>query len=93
MYKECIIRNNHYTDAYFNMGSIYLQQDSIAKAYRQYDLAIKTDPTNPTAYYNRGVCSELMDSVKNAIEDYKQAIALDTSYQSPREALKKIKGK
>lgn len=89
-YKRCIIRNNHYVDAYFNMGSIYLQQDSFAKAYHQYDLATKTDPANPTAYYNRGVCSELMDSVKNAVEDYKQALALDTSYKSPKEALKKL---
>ncbi len=90
-YKKCIIRNNHYTDAYFNLGSIYLQQDSTLKAYHQYDIDTKIDPTNPTAYYNRGVCSELMDSVKNAIEDYKQAVSLDTSYKSPKEALKKLK--
>ncbi len=91
-YKECIIRNNHYTDAYFNMGFIYIAQDSFAKAFRQFDMATKTDPTNPTAYYNRGVCSEFLDSIKNAVDDYKMAIALDTGYKSPKEALKRLRG-
>jgi tetratricopeptide (TPR) repeat protein len=89
-YRECIIRNRHYADAYFNMGWILMQEDSIQKAWRQYDIVTKIDPTNPTAYYNRGVCSELMDSVKKAISDYRLAASLDTSYKSPREALKKL---
>jgi len=89
-FKECIIRNTHYTDAYFHMGYIYMQQDSIAKAYHQYDMAAKNDPTNPTAYYNRGVCSEMLDSVKKAVDDYRLAAALDTAYKSPKEALKRL---
>ncbi len=92
-YKECIIRDHHYVDAYFNTGWILMQQDSFAKAYRQYDLVTKIDPSNPSAYYNRGICSELMDSVKKAIDDYKLALLLDTGYASPKEALKRLKVK
>jgi len=90
-YTECIVRDNQYTDAYFNMGFIYMQQDSVKKAWRQFDMAAKIDPTNPAAYYNRGVCSEAMDSLKNAVEDYKMALDLDPDYNSPKEALKKLK--
>ena len=90
-YRECILRNRHYVDAYFNMGYILLQQDSVEKAYRQYNIVTKIDPRNPTGYYNRGLCSELMDSVKNAVDDYQLAVALDSSYKSPKEALKRLR--
>lgn len=89
-YRRCILRNRRYTDAYFNMGYILLQEDSTQKAWRQYDLAIKTDPSNPYAYYNRGLCSEIMDSLANAVADYRTAQRLDTSYANPREALKRL---
>jgi Tfp pilus assembly protein PilF len=72
------------------MGYILLQEDSTQKAWRQYDLAIKTDPSNPYAYYNRGLCSEIMDSLANAVADYRTAQKLDTSYANPREALKRL---
>jgi tetratricopeptide (TPR) repeat protein len=91
LFKDCIIRNTHYVDAYFHMGYILMQEDSFAKSYRQYDIVTKIDPGNPAAYYNRGVCSELMDSVKKAVDDYRLALSLDTSYKSPKEALKRLK--
>jgi tetratricopeptide (TPR) repeat protein len=93
LYKRCIIQDRHSADAYFNMGYILMQEDSLAKSYRQYDMVIKIDPRNPTAYYNRGLCSEMMDSVKKAADDYRIALSLDSSYSSPKEALKRLKGK
>jgi tetratricopeptide (TPR) repeat protein len=90
-YRRCIIRNRHYADAFFNMGYILMQQDSAAKAWRQYDMVTKIDPLNASAYYNRGICSEMMDSLKNAVNDYQQAARLDTGYTSPRDALKRLK--
>lgn len=89
-YKKCIMRNRHYSDAYFNMGVILLAQDSVQKAWRQYNIVTKNDPMNPAGYYNRGVCSELMDSVKNAVADYKMALSLDSTYQSPKAALARL---
>ncbi len=90
-YKQCIVRNRHYADAYFNMGYVYMQQDSVAKAYRQYDIVTKIDPGNPTAYYNRGLCNERLDSIKKAVDDYQLAAALDSTYRSPKEALARLK--
>jgi len=90
-YRRCIVKNRRYTEAYFNMGYILMQQDSAEKAWRQYDMAIKTSPTNPGAYYNRGVCAEMMDSLKKAVADYKIAYQLDTSFAKPKAALKRLK--
>jgi tetratricopeptide (TPR) repeat protein len=91
MYHKCIVHDRTYTDAYFNMGYILMQEDSVEKSYRQYDLVTKLDPLNPAAYYNRGLCNEMMDSVKKAIADYRQAVSLDPKYQSPIDALKRLK--
>ncbi len=89
-FKKCILRNNHYVDAYFNMGYILMQQDSVKKAYHQYDIVTKIDPRNPTGYYDRGYCSEQMDSLKNAVSDYRMAASMDTAYKSPKLALQRL---
>ncbi len=92
-YTKCIMKNKRYSDAYFNMGYILMQQDSVPKAWRQYNIVTKVDPSNPAGYFNRGLCSEMMDSIKNAIADYKMAVVLDTTYKSPKEALRRLKAK
>ena len=89
-YHHCILRNQHYVDAYFNMGYVLMQQDSVQKSLHQYDIATKIDYMNPTAYYNRGVCWQIMDSIKNAVADYRKAIELDSAYKSPKEKLKSL---
>jgi Tfp pilus assembly protein PilF len=73
------------------MGYILLQQDSVQKAWRQFDMAIKSDPQNTTAYYNRGLCAEIMDSLQLAVNDYMTAARMDTSYPAPRKALARLR--
>ncbi len=90
-YRRCIIRNTHYIDAYFNLGYILMHQDSIEKAFRQYDIVTKLQPDNPTAYYNRGVCNENLKKLKEAVIDYRRALILDSSYTSPKNALRRLK--
>ena len=34
-FKQCIIKDRHYIDAYFKLGYLYMQQDSIEKSYHQ----------------------------------------------------------
>lgn len=92
-YRQCVIRNRHYADAYFNLGYLLMQEDSVEKAYRQYDLVTKIDPLNPAAYFNRGLCAEMMDSMQKAVSDYRMALRIDTGYESPKAALKRLQGK
>lgn len=90
LFRRCIVKNTHFVDAYFNMGYILMQQDSLAKSFSFYDLAVKLQPDNPTAYYDRGVCYELMNKMPEAINDYKNALKLDPKYASPQNALKRL---
>lgn len=90
IFRRCIVKNTRFVDAYFNMGYILMQQDSVQKSYNFYDLAVKLQPDNPTAYYDRGVCNELMNKMPEAIADYKNALKLDTGYASPKNALRRL---
>ena len=92
-YKNCILHDNQYADAYFNTGYILIQQDSLEKAWRQYNLVTQIEPNNAGAYYNRGLCSELMHKNKEAINDYKQALAFSKNYEEPANGLKRLGAK
>ncbi len=92
-YRQCIIRDWQFADAYFNMGYVLVQEDSVAKAFRQYDMAAKIDPRNPAAFFNRGLCREMLDSIPQAVKDYQLALSLDPTYNSPKEALARLKRK
>lgn len=91
-YKRVIFRDNQYADAYYNMGYVLMQQDSVDKARRQYDLLTKIDPTDPEAYYNRGLCSELMGKKEEAISDYRQALTFYKDYPEAQAGLKRLQG-
>jgi len=89
-YRACVVRNSHYVNALFNMGYILMQEDSVEKAYRQYNIVTKIDPLNPAAYFNRGLCSEMLNNMKDAVADYRQALALDSTYDRPKDAMKRL---
>lgn len=89
-YRETINLDNQYVNAYFNMGYVYMQQDSIEKAYRHYDIVTRIYPQDPEGYFNRGLCNELLGKKEEAIKDYKQALVFDEDYKDPKEGLKRL---
>jgi tetratricopeptide (TPR) repeat protein len=90
VYRDIVLKDRQYSDAYSNMGYIYIQQDSFDKAWRQYDLVIKMEPASAEGYYSRGLSSELMGKKEDAIADYRQALVFDEKYQEPKEGLKRL---
>lgn len=92
-YANCIVKDANYTDAYFGVGWILMQQDSLEKARRHFDIVTKLEPTNAEAYYNRGLCSELMDKPQDAVADYKQALVFNERYKEAQDGIKRLGGK
>lgn len=92
-YINAILKDRNYTSTYYNLGYIYMQQDSLDKAFRQYDILTKLDPTDPEAYFNRGLCYELMGKKAEAIIDYKQALVFDEKYKDPQDGLERLNAK
>jgi len=68
-----------------------LQQDSNAKAIREFDRVLSLDPDNARAYFNRGLNQEILGKFKEAKEDYEQALIFDPEFDLPTTALERVK--
>lgn len=90
VYRDIIVRNPDYSNAYFDIGMIYLEQDSLQKAYDHFNISIKTDPLFVMAYYYRGISAELMGNKEAALADYRQANKMSPNYPEPKEALERL---
>lgn len=91
VYKEIIYENPNYANAFFDMGMMYLEQDSLASAADHFSMAVKTDPLFVKAYYYRGLSREMMGQPAEAKKDYEQASRMAPGYKEPKEALERLK--
>lgn len=93
IYRDLILRDPDYADAYFDMGMIYLEQDSFARAYDNFNIAIKVDPIFVKAYLYRGIASEKMGNLEAALKDFRQASGMSPEYQEAQEAKARLEKK
>lgn len=81
--------------AYYNRGTIYLQDKDWKKALKDFDVFIKAIPGYANAYINRAVVYYNSGKVDQAIADFTNAIQLEPrnalAYKN-RAALYKVKG-
>jgi tetratricopeptide (TPR) repeat protein len=89
-YRDIVARNPDYSNAYFDMGIIYLELDSLSKAYDHFDIAVKTDALFVKAYYYRGLCAELQGNLDAALADYKQANGMSPDFEEAKKALERL---
>jgi tetratricopeptide (TPR) repeat protein len=90
VFTDIIVRSMNYEKAYYNMGCVLMDEDSMEKASRQFSYAIKNKPDYVDAYFNRGLCYEKLARRDEAIADYKSCLQLDDSYQLAIDAMKKL---
>jgi len=87
VYYELVTVSPQNEYAYFNLGFIYIRQDSLDKAYRMFDFAIKVKPDYAEAYYYRGLISLEKGNKDQAQADFKQALALKPDYDLAKKEL------
>ncbi len=76
-YRKLINISPQNGNAFFNMGFIYILQDSLPKAKKYFDFAIKVNPIYSDAYYYRGLCESELGELDFAKSDLTQCLALD----------------
>jgi tetratricopeptide (TPR) repeat protein len=80
-YRKIVKQDPDHAVAYFDLGLLYLDLDSIPKANDHFHLAIVTEPVFTKAYFYRGLTFELMNQSTKAYNDYQQALKL--GYEDP----------
>jgi len=90
-YRQLNITDPTYEEGFFNTGIIYLEMDSLKRAYQHFDLAAKTSPTYIMAYYYRGLVQEQQGDLEAAKKDYQQALNLNPGFDRAKEALEGMK--
>jgi len=92
-YRDIIARNPDYSNAYFDLGTMYLELDSLQKAYDHFDIAVKTDALFVKAWYYRGVTSELQGNKAAALADYIKANKMSPNWTEAKEARERLEEK
>lgn len=92
-FKEVIKLDQSYEDAYYNIGLVYLEMDSIDMAHKHFDLTINMNPLYHKAYYYRGLASEYLGNTESAIQDYEQCNNLEPTFTKAQDGIRRLKNK
>jgi len=79
------------SNSFFNLGLVYIEQDSIGKANNMFDITLKTNPLYMKAYYYRGLTYELLGENKKAYADFQQLARHDPEYRDVADKLARLK--
>ncbi|MEL7124378.1 MAG: tetratricopeptide repeat protein [Bacteroidota bacterium] len=85
-----IRKDPQYEQSYLNLGMLYLDQDSIEMAKKQFDMLIKISPLHIRAYYFRGVSQELSGNNDAALADYRQAVKLAPNFEAAIQGINRL---
>ena len=84
LYRECLLKDPDCTTALINTGKILLAQDSVAKALRQFNIAIQTQPNSAEAYIQKGTCFEQLKQKDSAKVAFAQALVFDPKSETAK---------
>jgi tetratricopeptide (TPR) repeat protein len=90
IYRSIIKTNQNYADAYLNLGLIYIDQDSLNKAYEQFNTLVGVAPTYHLGFYYRGIVQEKQGKKTEAKKDYQSATNLEPNDKRAADALSKM---
>jgi len=91
VYKQVILLNPSYADAYYNIGLVYMEQDSLDRAYENFDLTIKMNPLYFKAFFYRGLAQEGKGNLDQALKDYQQCMKMAPGYDKAKENYNRLK--
>lgn len=89
-YKNIVLANPKDAEIFYNIGFCYVEMDSLAQAFTNFDIATKIKPNYAGAYYMKGYVAELADNKKDAVTFYTQALNMLPDDENIKAALKRV---
>ena len=80
----------HNTQMLILTGILYLELDSIEKAYEHFDILIKIEPQNHLGYYYRGITNMFSGKTELAKRDLEQALVFNAGFEKAKIALEEL---
>jgi len=90
LYKKINVIDPQKEEGYYNLGLLYLDMDSLERAYQSFDLAVKVNPTFIMGYYYRGVAAEMKGDLANAKTNYEDVLNFAPDYEKAKKALERV---
>ncbi|WP_116107033.1 tetratricopeptide repeat protein [Lewinella sp. IMCC34191] len=91
-YRRASTIDRQYVAGNFNAGLLLMEQDSLQRAYNEFNITIMNDPVHARAFFYRGYASELMDDADAARRDYETALRIDPELTLARQGLERLDG-
>jgi len=79
-YRKIHVIDRSYMEANLNSGILYIEQDSLDKAFEQFNIITQNHPGNHLGYYYRGVVHELQGNLPGALADYQNSMNIKPDY-------------
>ncbi len=93
LYRQINIKSPNYADAYLNAGIIYIEQDSLDRAFEQMNLLAGVQPQNPFAYYYRGLIHNAYGNYEAAAIDLQNSLNISSDFKAAEELLIELQTK
>lgn len=91
LYKEICRRFPTYEPAFYNLGILYKNMDSLIQAIDHFTISIQINPTEPGSFYQRGLCYLKLSNQIRAKEDFSTTLRLDSEFTDAQKELEKLK--
>ena len=91
IYRQCIVADPGFEQAYLAMGKIHRNKKEWKEAYTYFNLAARSAPTDAWAYYYRAQSQEQLGNNALAIDDYTKATSFKKDFREAKEALQRLK--
>ncbi|MCC6726365.1 MAG: tetratricopeptide repeat protein [Saprospiraceae bacterium] len=91
LYKKINSINPQYSEGYYNLGLLYLDMDSVAQAYKSFDLTVKFAPEFAEGYFHRGLAAEMKGDKTQAKSDFENVLRINPSFEGAKAGLQRVK--
>lgn len=88
--KRIIKSDKNYVNAYQSLGVIYIEKDSMQKAYENFNIAVNLDPQFGIGYYYRGYTSEMLGKLQSAKDDYQTVLNFEPNFERAKSGMERV---